>query len=421
MFTKSLFASLLIFSGSASAFPYTGTITLQMYRHGQTCANFIGDCSPNDFSCIIKLRDSINSYDSILSNNGIYQAKKFGVENPTQPDLIITSPMLSTIETALVMFNGTKDVYPMPWLMDTNKANKPETMENQKKILTYTFGASAYDRVKFGFLEKAVKNANKTMDCHEGTVTGNPRCEANFENFKLWLATTFLESSAIMNNDMIPTEVKEKISKNLPLNLLVIAHGTQGRVFANLGKQPLPSLIGYEAKYSLKCQNKCSVIRTDDGDDKAWKEIKWAKTFVDSYTDVCRYQETFAAIGRCIQRNPDEFSKITSHFMKGDCGSGSLNLTSVALETQFILVDSLANSSNNSVLLNNKNNNTAKTINNTNIPTPANESINAKSIQKSSVAKDKSSDATKTSSSYSDTFAYTVAAAYLLSFAIKLF
>eukprot|EP00121_Abeoforma_whisleri_P016878 Awhi_evm1s15472 len=153
-----------LITSSLGGHSYTGTVKFQAYRHGMTCANYVGDCKPKKVpwdDCIKDPRNVINAGDASLAHSGILESRYVGKmldsdgTTTSEPDIIFTSNMMSPIETALELFPG-KTVYPAPYIMDTNENNKPLDVGEQLEFIRNEFGNKT-DLIDFGFIDKAME------------------------------------------------------------------------------------------------------------------------------------------------------------------------------------------------------------------------------------------------------------------------
>lgn len=301
--------------------PYKGDIKILAFRHGKTCANFVYDCKPDDVkwdACVKDPRNVINAGDSYLARSGLLGSKKVG-ENLREnseietPDIVFVSSMMSTMESAMMMFPGQK-LYVAPWIVDTSLVNRPQPVEVQLDLMRPVMGKRV-DLLDFRFIDQEMSEWDD-KDCRNGeeTAPDNARCQASFDGWKLWFSTTLSDPARLAT---LPDQLQKKIKNQENIVVAIMGHGTQTRnqIIHEDKKYKIYPNMGFYANFQLMPDTDETPVtyylgRVDGDDYDSWPVIDGT---VGYDVDECE-NNNWDILDRCYERNPKEWNIILTKY-----------------------------------------------------------------------------------------------------------
>lgn len=182
-------------------------VTLQVYRHANSCSNVATQCIINvsEPSC---LSWDSNIHDSAITDWGVSASVNESKVIP-QPDVVMTSSLLRAIETGLYQF-PTKTVYVVPYIkeMGSDPPSTPLPEKQQREAIVALDGANSAKRVSYKY---------DTAPAHECTKSdATPKCSVDWGEFMSFLGETLASNP--------PKEIATQLKSGQPVSIAVVSH-----------------------------------------------------------------------------------------------------------------------------------------------------------------------------------------------------
>lgn len=252
-------APLAAATGTVTPTQKFGTVTLQFYRHGESCSNVLSRCTYDEWcpnyeedpvdasitstnpntttvlSVTVQLPNGTvierpvlpdarrpHFNDSFLDNWGVEHSKSAGQNlsaDVRNPDMVMASSLTRAIETALYMFPHAPAVYPVPYVKEDGEGSNctPDITEQRAVLAKYDDAeANATARVKYEYFFKQELD----MNCYDALNASAPvpRFMSNYTMFLGFL------SDALAQGKMHET-VMRKFRSGQNVDIAVVSHG----------------------------------------------------------------------------------------------------------------------------------------------------------------------------------------------------